>query len=298
MCRPNLTAHDARMVITVVGSTGTIGSELVRLLSAAQVPVRAVFRDASKTQSLPGVVWTCTNLCDDRLLEASVAGTGRLFLLTDNAPGFAALQIGIIRAAESLGVTHIVKVSALGASAHSRSWIAREHRLVEDVLETTRLSWTVLRPHAFMQNWLDDVADSVRTRGTIESPIGDARVPFIDARDVAAVAAVALLSPDEHEHQKYALTGGQAVRYTDVAQAIAAATGNEVTHRLITLDQARSNLERRGLHGEHVDALMAILSYQREGGSTELVSPATEQILGRPARTVREFARDYVAAFM
>jgi uncharacterized protein YbjT (DUF2867 family) len=32
------------MIITVIGSTGTIGSELVRLLSQAGVPARAVFR--------------------------------------------------------------------------------------------------------------------------------------------------------------------------------------------------------------------------------------------------------------
>ena len=47
----------------------------------------------------------------------------------------------------------------------------------------------------------------------IESPIGDARVPFIDARDVAAVGARALLDPQEHARQKYALTGGEAVSY-------------------------------------------------------------------------------------
>lgn len=280
------------MVITVTGSTGTIGSELVRLLSGANVPVRAISRDASKTQSLPGVAWTRADLFDDRLRESAIAGTARLFLLTDNARGFADLQIRVIREAESLGVAHVVKVSALGASAHSRSWIAREHRFVEDVLEKTALTWTLLRPHAFMQNWLDD-AESVRNRGRIESPIGDARVPFIDARDVAAVGARALLDPQEHARQKYALTGGEAVSYSDVAAAIASATAKDVSHHPITMDEARGNLERRGLHSDHVDALMAILTYQREGGPTELVSPAVERILGRPPRTVREFARDY-----
>jgi uncharacterized protein YbjT (DUF2867 family) len=285
------------MLITITGSTGTIGSELVRLLSSAEVAVRAVFRDASKTKSLPGVAWTSADLADDRLLEAAVAGTDRLFLLTDNAPGFAKLQIRIVRAAESLRVAQIVKVSALGASAHSRSWIAREHRLIEDALESTSVPWTILRPHAFMQNWLEEAAETVRTRGTIESPIGNARVPFIDARDVAAVAAEALLNPEAHAGQKHSLTGGEAVRYTDVAKAIASAIGSEVSYRPITMDEARANLESRGLHGDHVNALMAILSYQREGGPTEVVSPAVERILRRPPRTVGEFVRDHAAAF-
>jgi uncharacterized protein YbjT (DUF2867 family) len=148
-----------------------------------------------------------------------------------------------------------------------------------------------------MQNWLEEAAETVRTRGTIESPIGNARVPFIDARDVAAVAAEALLNPDAHAGQKHALTGGDAVRYTDVAKAIASAIGSEVSYRPITMDEARANLESRGLHGDHVNALMAILSYQREGGPTEVVSPAVERILRRPPRTVGEFVRDHAAAF-
>src|SRR5262245_29919191 len=178
-----------KMVITVSGSTGTIGSELVRLLSVADVPTRAILRDASRRQWLPGVVWVWADLREQRLLPPALAGTTCLFLLTDNQAGFAGLQIRILQAAESLGVERVVKLSALGASRHSKSWIALEHREVEDALEQTSMRWTILRPHAFMQNWLGDVAESVRTNGIIESPVGEGRVPFIDTRDIAAVAA-------------------------------------------------------------------------------------------------------------
>src|SRR5262245_18231469 len=101
------------MVITVSGSTGTIGGELVRLLAAAGAPSRALFRDASKVQSLPGVEWVSADLRDPRALRPALAGTMRLFLLTDNQAGFAKLQIDVLEAAESLGVGHVVKLSAL-----------------------------------------------------------------------------------------------------------------------------------------------------------------------------------------
>ena len=90
------------------------------------------------------------------------------------------MQIQILRAAESLGVAHVVKLSALGASDHSKSWIGREHHEVETALQQMSMTWTILRPHAFMQNWLGDVAESVRNAGALESPIGEGRVPFID----------------------------------------------------------------------------------------------------------------------
>src|SRR5215470_1001594 len=110
------------MVITVTGSTGTIGSDLVRLLSDAAAPTRAVLRDSSRARPLPSVAWLQADLTQTELLEPALAGTTRLFLLTDNQKGFGALQIRVVRAAQSLGVAHVVKLSALGASDHSHSW--------------------------------------------------------------------------------------------------------------------------------------------------------------------------------
>jgi len=279
------------MIITVIGSTGTVGSELVRLLSQARVPARAVFRDPKKVQLLPGVAWTQADLRDGLALEAAIAGTTRLFLLTDNQPGFAKLQIQILRIAESLGVAHVVKLSALGASDHSKSWIAREHHEVENALQQSSMQWTILRPHAFMQNWLGDLAQSVRSRGIIESPIGDGRVPFIDARDIAAVAAEILLHPEEHAGKKYVLTGGEAVGFNDIAQILG------VTYKPITMDEARARLESSGLHPDQIDGMLAISAYQRAGGPTSMVSDTVARILGRPPRTIREFFADHAGAF-
>jgi uncharacterized protein YbjT (DUF2867 family) len=279
------------MVITVTGSTGTIGSELVRLLSNAHAPTRALFRDPNKVQPLPGVAWTQADLRDERVLEPAIAGTTRLFLLTDNQAGFAKLQIQILKAAESLGVAHIVKLSALSASDHSKSWIGREHYEVEQALQKTSMQWTILRPHGFMQNWLGDLAQSVRIRHVIESPVGDGRVPFIDTRDIAAVAAEILLHPEGHAGKKYVLTGGEAVGFNDIAQILG------VTYKPLTMDEARAQLESKGVPRDQIDATLALAAYQKAGGPTAVVSDAVSRILGRPPRTIREFFADHASAF-
>lgn len=285
------------MVITVSGSTGTIGAELVRLLSATGTPTRALFRNASKVQSLTGVVWLAADLREQRILHPALAGTTRLFLLTDNQAGFGKLQINILRAAESLGVEHIVKISALGASHHSKSSIGREHREVEDALEETSMRWTVLRPHAFMQNWLGDLAESVRTRAVIESPIENGRVPFIDTRDIAAVAAEILLRPETHVNKKYVLTGGEAIGFRDVAAALTDITGRNITYHPITMEEARDRLQRNGVAPDQIDAQLAIAAYQKAGGPTSVVSDDVRRILGRPPRTIGNFVADYAEAF-
>ena len=284
-------------MITVTGSTGTIGSELVSLLSAAGVGIRAVHRDPGKVRSLPHVTWVRADLRDPAAIEGALAQTSRLFLLTGNDADFGPLQIAVVQAAERLGVEHIVKLSALGASDHSKSTIARDHWQVEQAIQRTGMAWTLLRPHAFMQNWLGDVADSVRAEGTIYAPIGDGRVPFIDTRDIAAVAAEVLLHPDAHVGKRYFLTGGEAVGYADVAAALSDATGRVVTYRPISMEEARSRLEARGVAPAAIDAMLAIAAYQRDGGPTAVVSPNVERLLGRAPGTIREFARDYAASF-
>lgn len=285
------------MLITVTGSTGTIGSEVVRLLSTAGAETRAIHRDVRKIRTLANVSWVRADLADARGRRVALEGTDRLFLLTGNEPNFAETQVGVVRAADELGVSHLVKLSALGASDHSNSGIGREHWAVEQALAGTRLKWTILRPHAFMQNWLGDVAETVRAEGVIYAPIGDGRVPFIDARDIAAVAVEVLLQPDAHVGKKYVLTGGTAVGYADVAAALSEATGRSITYRAISMEEARSRLVAQGVAAATIDATLAIAAYQKAGGPTAVVSPSVERVLGRPPRTIRDFARDYAARF-
>jgi uncharacterized protein YbjT (DUF2867 family) len=285
------------MVITITGSTGTIGSELVRLLSGAEAPTRAVFRNSRKVQPLRGVVWLQADLRDIRLLEPALAGSTRLFVLTDNQAGFSDLQIRILEVAERVGVAHVVKLSALGASDHSKSWIAREHWQVEQALQRSSMTWTILRPHAFMQNWLVDLADSVRRDSVIESPIDDGRVPFIDTRDIAAVAVDALLRPEIHAGHRYFLTGGEAVGFAEVAAVLSEVSGRRVTYRPISMGEERARMEAAGMPPEQIDAVLAIAAYQRAGGPTSIVSDKVERLLGRPPRTIRDFLGDHADRF-
>lgn len=285
------------MVITVTGSTGTIGSELVRLLAKAGAPTRAVYRSARNTRSVQGVVWLNADLRDEAVLEPVLAGTTRLFLLSSNDAGFGKLQIETLEAAQRLGVEHVVKLSALGASNHSNSTIAREHWEVEQAVQRSAMTWTILRPHSFMQNWLGEVAVSVRTDGAIYSPIAEGRVPYIDTRDIAAVASEALLNPDAHAGQRYFLTGGEAVGFADLAAALTDATGKPVTYRPISMEEARSRMQGRGLPADLIDASLALYAYQKAGGPTAKVSDSVERILGRPPRTIRDFARDHADQF-
>lgn len=280
-------------IITVIGSTGTIGSKLTEILSNSGASVRAVMRNINRVRELPGVVWLQADVNDKRLLESALAGTDQLFLLTGNRAGFGKTQIDIIKAAERLDVKHVVKLSALGASPHTKSGLALEHWEAEQALENSKMSWTILRPHVFMQNWLGDEAKTVREEGIIYSAIGKGKVPFIDARDIAAVAAEALLHPEKHSGQRYILTSGEAVGYQSLAEALSKATGRTIVYKSLSMDEMRLRMVKQGIPEKSIDSLLALAAYQKAGGATERVSEDVQNILGRAPGTILDFANDY-----
>src|SRR5262245_7199283 len=181
-------------MLLVTGGTGLIGSEVLRLLSHANVPVRALIRNTSRAQNLPGITWISGDLGKPETLPFAFAGCTTLFLLTGNGEDSAELQEHAIAAACQTGITHVVKLSAFGASRHSNSMIGRMHSQIEKVLQESGMQWTLLRPHHFMQNLLSQ-ADNIVKDGVVYSSSGDGKIPFVDTRDIAAVVVVTLTEP-------------------------------------------------------------------------------------------------------
>src|SRR5690349_1549606 len=122
-------------MILVTGGTGLIGSEVVRLLSQAGVPTRALVRDAHGGEQLPGITWVIGDLTQPETLPSVFAGCTTLFLLTGNSENAAELQRHALVAARQAGVTKVVKASAFGASPHSNSMIGRMHYQIERELQ-------------------------------------------------------------------------------------------------------------------------------------------------------------------
>ena len=213
-------------MILVTGSTGLIGSELLRRLSQAGVPTRALTRDLKKSREVPGITWVAGDLGKPETLRAAFEGTKTLFLLTHYLEDMVALQHNAIAAARAAGVTHVVKVSAFAASDHSKAPIGRWHYHVEKELQESGLAWTMLRPHHFMQNLLAQ-AEYVIKEGVIYSASGDGKIPYVDGRDVAAVAVATLTTPG-HVGKKYVLTGSEAMSYRQAAEIIGAVIGKPV----------------------------------------------------------------------
>lgn len=279
-----------RLRICVAGATGRIGSHLVRVLSERGVAVRALSRDPSRGEDLPGVEWVAADLADRERLAKVFAGAERLFLLTGNTEAMVRLQDNAVRAAEEAGLLHVVKLSALGASDHSKSVIGLWHWIVERRLRSSSLAWTILRPHHFLQNLLDQ-KEAILGEGVVRSVSGDGKIPFLDTRDISEVAAAALTEPG-HGGRTHHLTGPEALSYREVTEILGRALGRSLRYVDESPEEHRQRRRAAGDPEWLIGAQLAIAAYQRAGGPTERTTDTVERILGRPPRSARDFAAD------
>lgn len=281
-------------VIIVTGATGKIGRELVRQLADRGEAVRALARHAGRGD-VPGVEWVGADLAQREHLVSVFAGVERLFLLTANSEDMVLLQKNAVEAARQAGVRHVVKLSALGASDHSKSVIGLWHYNVERVLKESSLAWTLLRPHHFMDNLLDQ-RENIAREGVVYSAAGEGRIPFIDTRDIASSAAAALTSPG-HEGKMYVLTGPEALSYRRATEILSGVLGRPLTYVAETEDETWARQRRAGEPTWRIAALLAIAAYQREGGATEKTTRTVEELTGQPPHSFEQFARDHAAEF-
>jgi uncharacterized protein YbjT (DUF2867 family) len=282
--------------ITVFGATGNIGQELIPLLSQAGVETVAVTRILEKARAWPYIHWMTANIANTESLHLTLEGSTAVFLLSGSSPDFVAEQNNVIQIARQSGVKHIVKLSSGAANPDSPFYIPRTHGVVEDLLRSSGMSWTMLRPNGIMQNWLGDIASSVRISRRFKESTGEGRRTHVDRRDIAETAFKCLTSPEDHYNKTYLLTSERAVNYFDVASAIGQAIGEPVEYIPISLDEARQHMKEAGMPPAVIDTFIAYDKDQLEG-NTAGVTDHVRLILGKPARTLDEFARDYAGFF-
>ena len=275
--------------VLVTGATGNVGSQVVELLLAAGVPVRAAAANVDAVRARFGdqVEAVVLDFTDASTWAAAYSGVQRMFLMRPPHLGKPKTQmLPSLEAAKAAGVGNVVLLSLQGAEHNT----VVPHHALEVWLRESRLSWTFVRAAFFMQNLTTTHLTDVRDRGTIMVPAGDGATAFVDARDVAAVAAEALLHPDKHRHASWTPTGPQALTYTEIATTLTDVLGRPIRY-------ARPGLLRYARHARTVlampwgmvavtCAIYTIARLGRAGGLTDDVHTVT----GNHPTSFRDFA--------
>jgi len=284
-------------MILVTGGTGTTGKEIIgELHKLGAAGVRALVRDPGRASFIREAGFETVGGDFDRpeTLDAALEGVERALLLTPPSPKTFEFQRDFVEAAKRAGVRHVVKFSAFGADASAPEGFGKWHGQAEDYLKASGLAWTMLRPNFFMQNLLGQ-ARQIAAEGRIYQPVGEARASFIDVRDIAAVAARALVE-DGHEGEAYVLTGPEALSYAEVAAKLSEAAGREVTYVPISPEQFRQGALAAGLPEWLVGALERLNEIFAAGHAAE-VTDRVRAVGKKEPITFDQFARDHAQAF-
>ena len=275
-------------MILVTGASGTVGGEVVKALVGQKTPVRAGYR--SRPQNVPaGVETVALDYDRPETIAPALAGVETLFLLSSTV----APEVRVVDEAKRAGVKRIVKLSVLGA-AEGRFEFARWHRPVEQHIEASGLAWTYLRPNGFMQNMINYKGETIRTQSALYASVGDAAISHVDARDIGAAAA-RVLAEDGHHGKAYDLTGGSALTYGQVAQALSTALGRTIRYVPITPEQYKAAAVAAGTPEAYADALVD-LDRAYAAGVGSRVSSDLKTLTGRDPISFDAFARDYAPA--
>jgi uncharacterized protein YbjT (DUF2867 family) len=276
--------------ILVTGATGTVGSDVLRgLAGRADVQVRAAVRDKEKSAALAGpnveLVWF--DYTKPESLHPACRGVDAIFMVPPFSPDGVAQSLEFLAAASESGVKHVVKLSVI----HSLSGmtVGQWHGAIDEALKKSGMAWTLLLPGGFMQNFVEGSAP--RPDGNLYLPVGNAKSAFIDTRDIAAIAVKALTEPG-HEGKEYTLTGPEDLSYTEAAAIMSEVSGRQIRFVDVPPEAARQGMLAAHMPEWMVDIILEINAWAKESKGGEITT-TVKDVLGRPAHTFREFARDY-----
>jgi uncharacterized protein YbjT (DUF2867 family) len=278
--------------ILVTGATGTIGRAVVPMLLAdPAIAVRAATRNPSPavTARVEQVRfdWDAPFITDRLVSEVDsvliIPPTGRHPLPTTER---------LLEVAARYDIAHVVLLSTFGADLEPGFAFGRWALQAELVVAESGLSHTILRPNSYMSNFLGMFKPT--DDGSLQLPWGDGRTSFIDTDDVVAVAGRVLQRPGPWRGAILELTGPEALDGDEIAEALAAATGDPVNHVSVCLDALSDSLRRSGLTSEAVAALVELHQVMARG-ERAAVTADVQRVLERAPRTLQQFAADHAS---
>lgn len=259
-------------MILVVGASGNIGGRVARLTKARTVPSGAGAEE----------------------IAAAMSGVAAVFVVGAGA-GVVARDEMVAKAARDARVERIVKLSSLDVARPDGNSLAAWHAQGEDAVRASGVPWTFVRPCGFMSNALA-WADALRATGEVRASTGEGRVAMIHPDDVAEVVAAALRD-GRFEREVLEITGPEPLDYTTMIRIIAGEAALPKAEFIAISDaEARERLLAIGKPPPVAEALVGLWRAVREG-KVMTVTSTVERVLGKPARTFRQWARENAAAF-
>jgi uncharacterized protein YbjT (DUF2867 family) len=266
-------------------------------LLRAGVAVRALTRRPDAAALPSGAEVVAGDLTVPASLDAALAGVNAIFLVWTAPVATAAEVVSRVAVQQSGQLRRVVYLSSPHQTPHpffqQPNSLRGLHAELERLLAATTANRVVLRPGMFASNALYWWAPQIRNGDVVRWPFAAAETAPVDERDIAAVAARALLDHN-HAGRDYVLTGPESLSQAAQVRAIGDAIGRPLRFEELSPDEFRR--ETADTWPASV-AEMLLGAWQATLGHRAFVTSAVEEAVGSSARTFYQWAVDNAAAF-
>lgn len=282
--------------IAIVGATGKTGIPLIKYLSKNNILVKAMLHNVENNpfSAFPNVTTQVADFYDDKSLDLFFKNCDKVFLVTPALPNMAEIAIKTAKIAIENGVSHIVKLSALGSSVTSTVNLLKQHAFAEEEIKAMNVESTFIHPHFFLENLLQDAA-TIKKIDAIYSPLGNTAIAPVSVEDIAAVVAT-ILTQGNHHDKTYQLTGNKAFTQIEYAKELSQLLNQEIHYYAVPFEAVYQNMLKNGMPEWLAKDLIELMQSWSQPKS-KLVTSDVEKITGRPAIGLTEFLTQHINVY-
>lgn len=262
----------------IIGGTGKTGRRVAERLQAKGHNVRIGSRSAT-----PPFDWN-----NQKSWNAALEGVTAAYITyaPDLAmPGASDSIQAFVDLAKQRDIQRLVLLSGRGEA---------EAQASEAIVQSSGIPWTIVRSSWFSQNFSEGAFIDMVLQGQITLPAGNQVEPFVDADDVADVAAAAL-TESGHEGEVYEMSGPRLMTLDDVAAELSKATGRQIAYVDVPHKAFVAQITQSGAPKDVIWMLDYLFSTVLDGRNAHLTD-GVQRALGREPKDFAEYARDVAAS--
>jgi len=242
----------------ILGAAGKAGRSAIRVLRAANEPVRAVLRAPAKAEAFAaaGCEVAIADMRDGRALAQALSGARAVQVICPVDTSLPDVGRAMIAIVETIGealrasqVQTVVAISDYGAQHDRGTGVTLVFHHLEACLRDLSAKVTFLRSAEHMQNWtrLVGVAANTGILPSMHHPLSK-RFPTVSALDVGVAAAELLRTPQPDAAPRIVhIEGPQRYSMLDLAASLGRHLGRDVRAEELPQQQWIPNLMRAGL---------------------------------------------------
>lgn len=260
--------------ILVIGGTGKTGRRVVEGLKNLNHEVSIGSRNGN-----PVFDWN-----DPSTFTAALKGMDRAYIVYSPdlaVPGAKKAIKSLTEVALKEGLEKVVLLSGKGE---------KEAEACEQIVAESGLNYTIVRASWFNQNFSESFLLEPILAGHVALPMPEARIPFVDADDIAEVVTTVLVD-DNYNGRTITVTGPERLTFRDVVNMIAEGAGKTIEFQAISLEAFAEGLRAVGLPDDYVWLFEYLFREVLGNDENQAISNGVDMVLGRKATPFQEYVR-------